>query len=70
MTKSSVTADCIRDNFIHQNKNKMKRVKQLLFKSWELAKDFYLRMSLRINTLRILYIYRIRANQCMIIFEY
>jgi len=48
----------------------MKRVKQLLFKTWELAKDFYLRMSQRIGSLRILYIYRIRANQCMMIFEY
>jgi hypothetical protein len=48
----------------------MKRVKQLLFKSWELAQQFYLRMSQRINTLRILYVYRIRANQCMLIVTY
>lgn len=32
----------------------MKRVKQLLFHSWELAKDFYLRMKSRINTLKLL----------------
>lgn len=32
----------------------MKRVKQLLFKSWELAKDFYLRMKSRIGSLKLL----------------
>ena len=48
----------------------MKRVKQLLFQSWELAQQFYLRMKQRINTLRILYVYRIKFNQCMLIVSY
>jgi hypothetical protein len=48
----------------------MERIKQLVFQTYEHVRQFYFRMSTRIKTLRLLYIYRLSVNQYLAVIKY
>lgn len=48
----------------------MQRIKQLVFQTYEHVREFYFRMSTRIKSLKVLYIYRLGVNQYLAVIKY
>ncbi len=48
----------------------MQRIKQLVFQTYEHVRQFYLRMSTRIKSLTVVYIYRLSVNQYLAVIKY